>query len=47
MHEVVMKRHPRRAVWLGRLGAYAVPLAALVVAVIDALTASPPAPLRA
>lgn len=38
MHEVVMKRHPRRAVWLCRLGEYAVPMGALGVAVVDALT---------
>lgn len=34
---MVKRRHPRLAVWQGRLGEYGVPLGALVVAVINAL----------
>lgn len=40
MPEPVLKPHPRRAVWVGRLSEYAVALAAFVVAAINALTGS-------
>lgn len=37
---VVMKRHPRRAMWLGRLGDYGPPLMCLGLAVISGLQGS-------
>lgn len=37
MPEPVLKRHRGRAVWLGRLSEYVVPLAAFVFAALDAL----------
>lgn len=37
---VVMKRHPRRAIWRGRAAEYGVPLTGFAVALFNAITGS-------